>query len=72
MSGALMAERKKPGPKPDPSRVRSELTNIRSTPEWKAWLLKFAEFMGTDVSDLIDDSLLRRAREAGFKMPPRR
>lgn len=62
----------KRGPVPDPTRARSVLTNIRSTEAWKLWLQRFAGHQRKDVSDLIDEALLRYAREAGFEMPPKR
>ena len=67
---AVMAKKKSAG-KPE-QRVRTSVTNIRSMPEWKEWLLRFAEAQRKDVSDLIDESLLRMARAEGFEMPPKR
>jgi hypothetical protein len=64
--------RKKPGPKPDPSRVRSAVTNIRSTNDWKAWLLGFADHCRKDVPDVIDEALLRYARAEKYELPPKR
>lgn len=62
----------KPGPKPQPNRVRASVTNIRSTPEWKAWLVEFADAQGTDIVDLMEEGMLMLAHKRGFKMPPPR
>lgn len=53
-------------------RVRVAVTNIRSVPEWKEWLARFAVAQRKDVSDLVDDALLRMARAEGFELPPKR
>jgi hypothetical protein len=67
---AVMAK-KKSTPKPE-QRVRTAVTNIRSMPEWKEWLGRFADAQRKDVSDLIDEALVRMARAEGFEMPPKR
>ena len=59
-------------PKPQPHRVRSATTNIRSTPEWKEWLLRFADHVRKDVADAVDEAMLRYARGEGFEAPPKR
>jgi predicted transcriptional regulator len=64
--------RKKPGPKPNPNRVRSAVVSIRSRPEWKEWLEEFAKYSEQDLSNLIDDALQQHARTRKFKVPPRR
>lgn len=66
----LMAK-KKPGPTPDPSRVRSAVTNIRSTPEWKGWLERLSEFdRAPSISDLVDRMATTYARKIRFSEPP--
>ena len=61
-------KRVKPGPKRDPSRVRSAVTNIRSSPEWKAWLDRLAEFnRSSSLADMVDDAVVDYARKIGFK-----
>jgi hypothetical protein len=62
----------RPAPKPDPSRPRSALVTIRCRPEWRDWLARFATAKNIDMSDLVDEALLRYARVEGFDMPPRR
>lgn len=59
-------------PKRAPKRVRNAVTNVRSTPEWKAWLERYAEFKRKDLVDLIDECVLMAARADGFEMPPKR
>lgn len=68
-----MAKTKATGvPKRIPNRVRSSATNIRSTPEWREWLQRFAERERKDLVDLIDEALLVLARERQFEIPPKR
>ena len=62
---------KKKAAKPE-QRVRTGVTTLRSMPEWKAWLHRFADAQRKDVSDLIDEALLRMARAEGFELPPKR
>jgi hypothetical protein len=65
--------KKKPGPKPNPSRVRTALIQIRSMPDWKHWVKELADYDRCDVVDLIDKALLHYAREIKFPKPaPRR
>lgn len=64
----------RPGPKPDPTRVRDATTMVRSSAAWKAFLEQLAEYdRATSVSELIDRAVIRYAREIGFKgeMPKR-
>jgi hypothetical protein len=68
---AAMAK-KKAAPRPQPNRVRSAITNIRSTPEWKEWLTRFSDHVRKDVTDAIDEAVLRYARAEGFELPPKR
>ncbi len=63
--------KKKPGSKAE-QRVRTAVTTIRSMPEWKAWVLRFAEAQRKDPPDLIDEALMRMARAEGFELPPKR
>jgi hypothetical protein len=67
---AVMA-RKKTSPKVE-QRIRVAVTAIRSMPEWKDWLGEFADAQRKDVSDLVDEALLRMARAEGFRLPPKR
>jgi hypothetical protein len=49
-----------------PDRRRTVLT-IKGSEEWKAWLERFAEFLRTPASTVVDHALVRYAKEAGFK-----
>ena len=60
----------KPGPKPDPSRVRDAVTILRSREDWKAWVAGLAEFdRASSVSELVDRAVVSYARERGYKEP---
>lgn len=74
MSVAAMAKPKgKPGPKPDPENVRRVFVNIRCRPEWREWLARYAQSKGMDMSELVDEAVLRMARADGHReMPPER
>lgn len=69
----LAVAKKKPGPKPDPSKSRDTTTMVRSTGAWKRWAEELAEFDRSTVSDLVDHALVAYARQIGFtKVAPRR
>jgi len=72
MAKAKSGSPKQSFPKPQPNRVRSATSNIRSTPEWKAWLDRFAAHVRKDMADAVDEALLRYARAEGFELPPKR
>jgi hypothetical protein len=61
--------KKKPGPKAAGGGGRTVLTNIRSSPEWKAWLDELAKFDRSTVADVIDHALVDYARGKGFPKP---
>ena len=56
----------RPGPKPDPSRLRSTLVTVRCRPEWRDWVERLATHKGTTSADVIDDALMRYGRDEGF------
>jgi hypothetical protein len=61
------------GRKPQPEGARPAMTMVRSSAEWKAWVEELAEYNRTNVTDLIDQALVRHAREIGFaKVAPKR
>jgi hypothetical protein len=63
--------KKKPGPKPDPERVRSAAIMVRGRPEWKAWVEKLATHdRAPNLNELFDRALVAYARQAGFKEAP--
>lgn len=64
----------KPGPKPDPSRVRTGVTTIRSMPDWKSTLEELAEYdRASSVGELVDRAIVAYARSIKFpKQFPKR
>jgi hypothetical protein len=74
VEAVLEMAKKKPGPKPDPSRVRTDTIMVRGMTAWKEWVEEFAEFdRATSLSELIDRALVSYARERGFpKQAPKR
>ncbi len=66
----LVMAKNKPGPKPDPQRVRDVATIIRSRKEWKDAIDRLAEFdRAPSVSDLFDRAIVTYARSVGFPEP---
>ena len=57
---------------PLPRRNRSATTNVRSTPEWKAWLAGLAAHSRKGLADTIDEALFRFSRAESYTPPPRR
>jgi hypothetical protein len=57
---------KKIGRKASVSEPRRTVLTIKGTEEWKAWLEKFADFLRTPASTVVDHALIRYAKEAGF------
>jgi hypothetical protein len=63
----------KPGPKPDPERVRSVTTILRSRPEWRKWVEDLAAFdRAPSLVELMDRALVAYARGVKFPTPPPR
>ena len=71
MEAALVAKKKsKPGPKPDPSKVRSAVLMVRGMPAWKAWVEELADHdRAGSIGDLLDRALVSYAREINFPKP---
>jgi hypothetical protein len=69
MSGG---ERKKPGPKPSERGPLAITWPIKSTPEWRDWLKRYAEFRRTTPTSLLDRALTELARRDKFELPPKR
>jgi hypothetical protein len=67
--GSLLMVKKKPGPKPTEGVGRTVVTNIRSTPAWREWLVELAEFQRLTVADVIDQAVVAYARQAKFPKP---
>ena len=70
----IAVAKKKPGPKPDPSKARDATTMVRSTQAWKEAIEALAEFdRAPSVSDLIDRAVAAYAREIKYPhLIPRR
>lgn len=70
MEAVMAKAKKKPGPKPDPERVRSAAIIVRGRPEWKEWVEGLAEAdRAPSVNDLIDRALVTYAREIKYPKP---
>ena len=70
-SAASQASQVEPEPR-GPAATGSSTTNVRSTPEWKAWLAGFAAHSRKGLADTIDEALLRFSRAESYAPPPRR
>jgi hypothetical protein len=68
MDSTLMAK-KKSGPKPTEGVGRTVVTNIRSTPVWREWLVALAEYQRLSVADVIDQAVVGYARQIRFPKP---
>jgi hypothetical protein len=71
--GMTIVAKKKPGPKPSEGVGRTVVTNIRSTPAWREWLVELSGFRRLTVADVIDQALVAYARDNKFprQAPPR-
>jgi uncharacterized protein (DUF1778 family) len=68
-AGAAMAKKKKPA---KAKTTRNDDVRIRMTSTYKDWLGRFAEAQRKDMSDLVDEALMRMAKAEGFDPPPKR
>ena len=75
--GAIVAKKKvgrggASKPQESPSE-RVDFLRVRVSGSYKEWVARLAEFCRSDMSDLIDNALVRHAKEVGFKeAPPKR
>jgi hypothetical protein len=65
-------KRRKPGRPKGPSPVRETVVALKGSPEWKAWLDRFAYHCRLGLADTIEQSLVFYAVERGFPGPPKR
>jgi hypothetical protein len=65
MEGNAMAK-KTTAQQPASEPKRTVLT-IKGSEEWKGWFERFADFLRTPGSTVVDHALVRYAREMGFK-----
>jgi hypothetical protein len=62
---------KKPGPKPFPSsQLKRKMLGIQCTEAWQEWIREFAKWSNLDISVLVDESLVMRARAVRYPVPP--
>lgn len=72
MVSATMAEPKRKTTKPKRKATHATV-NIKTSPEWKAWLDGLTAHCRTDTSKLIDRALILLARAEGYdKEAPQR
>ncbi len=70
MSGTAVA--KKRGRKAQPGKVRTDSFTVRCRPEFKAWLMEFAEDEQDTPSRIVNMGLICLAKQKGRKPPPAR
>jgi hypothetical protein len=63
---------KRMGRPPLESGAKTDTFTLRTGPEWKEWLGRFALFCRREKSELIDDALEAYAKRRGFEPPPKR
>lgn len=71
MKASSAAKKKKPE---SPAKIRLGVAvTLKGSPEWKAWLERFADHTRLDVAKLIDKALVHYAESEGFsEASPRR
>ena len=71
MEGIAMA--KKIAAQQPASEPKRTVLTIKGFEEWKGWFERFADFLRTPGSTVVDHAFVRYAKEAGFKEePPKR
>jgi hypothetical protein len=67
-----MAKKRKAAPPPDGG-ARATTVAVRSSLAWKEWVDRLAGFKRLTVADVIDQALVKYARDEGFTevAPPR-
>ena len=72
MKASSTAKGKKP-PEASPKVRLGVAVTLKGSPEWKAWLERFADHTRLDVAKLIDKALIHYAASEGFsEASPRR
>lgn len=69
--------KKKPTPPrmgrpPDPKGPREHVLGLKARPEWKAWLLDFANSRHATIAALLVEAVERFAKYHKFRQPPER
>jgi hypothetical protein len=84
LAGAVMAKKRKDAPSPEPAPAKPKgrpkgagrITlryAIVTTPEYRAWMESFMEYLGeSEVSDVYRDAVRHYAEAKGFRLPPAR
>ena len=70
LSGATVAKKRGPVPRPDDERTAT--ITFRCRPEYRDWLAKFAADQRDIPSRMIDIALVCLAEKLKYKAPPRR
>ncbi len=70
LSGATVAKKRGPVPRPDDERTAT--ITFRCRPVYRDWLASFAENQRDIPSRLIDMGLVCLAKQLGYKPPPKR
>jgi hypothetical protein len=64
---------KKPPAQQPATKPKSTVLTIKGSEEWKGWFERFADFLRTPGSTVVDHALVSYAKEKGFKEePPKR
>jgi hypothetical protein len=72
METASIMAKKVGRPRSSESTVRVSAFGLRSTPEWRDWVLRMADKERVGVSDLVDRALALYAEHIKFELPPKR
>jgi hypothetical protein len=65
-------KRKMPGRPKGPRPVRETVVALKGSPEWKAWLDRFAYHCRLGLADTIEQSLVYYSKDREFRGPPKR
>jgi hypothetical protein len=72
-SKAKAAEPATPEPPPAPVKgAKNNILSIRGTPEWRAWLERFASKSRVTPTAMLDLAVAEKAERDGFEPPPPR
>jgi hypothetical protein len=65
VEATVMAKKKAP-PKSAPDGARPTTVAVRASVAWKEWVDRLADFKRLTVADVIDQALVKYARDEGF------
>jgi hypothetical protein len=66
------AEKPAVEPPAPPKGAKNNILSIRGTPEWRAWLERFAARSRVTPTALLDLAVAEKAARDGFETPPAR